>query len=93
MPDTPRHPRHPGVILDPIGDPGIHWNLTPINFLEWLYIHKIAFLRVLPMHFPAPLIQLLKAASYTQNERMVVRALLDGTLRARRARRLTGATT
>ena len=45
------------------------------------------------MHFSARLIQLLKAASYTQNERMVLKELLDGTLRARRARRLTGVTT
>jgi len=45
------------------------------------------------MHFPARLLQLLKAASYTQNERMVVGELLDGMLRKRRARRLSGATT
>ena len=42
------------------------------------------------MHFPARLLQLLKAASYTQNERMVVGELLDGMPRKRRARRLTG---
>jgi hypothetical protein len=44
------------------------------------------------MHFPARLIQLTKAASYTQNERMLAHELLDGMLCKRRARRLTGAT-
>jgi hypothetical protein len=45
------------------------------------------------MHFPAPLIQLLKAASYTQNERIVDKELMDGMLLKHQARRLTGATT
>ena len=44
------------------------------------------------MHFPARLLQLLKAASYTQNERMVVGELLDGMPRKHRARHLAGAT-
>lgn len=45
------------------------------------------------MHFPARLIQLLKAASYTQNERMVVKEPLDGMLRKHRARHLNGGAT
>ena len=45
------------------------------------------------MHFPVRLIHLPKAASYTQNERILAKELLDGMLRKRRARRLSGATT
>ena len=45
------------------------------------------------MHFPVRLIQLPTAASYTQNERILAKELLDGMLRKRRARRLSGATT
>ena len=45
------------------------------------------------MHFPVRLIQLPKAASHTQNERILAKELLDGMLRKRRARRLSGATT
>jgi len=45
------------------------------------------------MHFPARLIQRPKAARYTQNERKLAGDLLDGMLRKRRARRLSGATT
>ena len=45
------------------------------------------------MHFPARLLQLLKAASSSQNERMVAKELLDGMPRKHRARHLAGATT
>jgi len=53
----------------------------------------LPLLSFLPMHFPARLLQLLNAASDTQNERMVVGELLDGMPRKHRVRHLTGATT
>ena len=51
-------------------------------------LHLLDFL---PMHFPTRLIQLRKAASYTQQTLSEAVELLDGMLLKHQARRLAGA--